>query len=64
MPRQEEDEDIVDRIKGSATTDPLTIEAMHEVIRIRREMARIIRTGNQIQQELELCKNQQAKQAR
>jgi hypothetical protein len=37
---------------------------MHEVIRIRREMARIIRTGNQIQQELELCKSQQAKQAR
>jgi ATP:corrinoid adenosyltransferase len=64
MPRPEEDEDIVDRIKGSATTDPLTIEAMHEVIRIRREMARIIRTGNQIQQELELCKSQQAKQAR
>jgi hypothetical protein len=64
MPRQEEDEDIVDRIKGSATTDPLTIEAMHEVIRIRREMARIIRTGNQIQQELELCKSQQAKQTR
>jgi hypothetical protein len=54
----------VDRIKGSATTDPLTIEAMHEVIRIRREMARMIRTGNQIQQELELCKSQQAKQAR
>jgi|APGre2960657404_1045060.scaffolds.fasta_scaffold150027_2 hypothetical protein len=64
MPRQEEDEDIVDRIKGSATTDPLTIEAMHEVIRIRREMARIMRTGNQLQQELELCKSQQAKQAR
>ena len=64
MPRQEEDEDIVDRIKGSATTDPLTIEAMQEVIRIRREMAKIIRTGNQIQQELELCKSQQAKQAR
>jgi hypothetical protein len=60
MPRQEEDEDIVDRIKCSATTDPLTIEAMQEVIRIRREMARIIRTTNETQRELDLCRSQHA----
>lgn len=61
MPRAEEDEDIVDRIKGSATTDPLTIEAMQEVIRIRREMARMIRFGNELQQELDLCRSQTPK---
>lgn len=56
--RVDDDEDIVDRIKGSATTDPLTIEAMQEVIRIRREMATVIRAQNKLAQELESCRNQ------
>ena len=62
MPRQEEDEDIVDRISRTKTTDPLTVEAMYEVIRIRNEMARIMRASNELRQALELCMSEHAKQ--
>lgn len=60
--RVDDDEDIVDRIRNAKTTDPLTVEAMYEVIRIRNEMARMIRTGNELQQELDLCRSQHASQ--
>lgn len=62
MPRPEEDEDIVDRIRGTKTTDPLMVEAMYEVIRIRVEMAKMIRHGNELQRELDLCRSQHAAQ--
>jgi hypothetical protein len=58
MPRPEEDEDIVDKIRTSHTADALTIEAMRELIRIRQEMATMIRNGNELQRELDLCRSQ------
>ena len=59
--RVDDDEDIVDRIRDSATTDPMTIEAMQEVVRVRREMAVIMRNANKIAQELEQCRNESSK---
>jgi hypothetical protein len=46
--RGEFDEDIVDRIKTSGTSDPLTIEAMQEVVYIRAELAKQIRDLNKV----------------
>jgi hypothetical protein len=46
--RGEYDEDIVDRIKASGTTDPLTIEAMQEVVYVRSELAKQIRDYNKL----------------
>jgi sugar phosphate isomerase/epimerase len=46
--RGEFDEDIVDRIKTSGTNDPLTIEAMQEVVYIRAELAKQIRDLNKV----------------
>lgn len=62
MPRAEEDEDIVDRIARTKTTEPLTVEAMYEVIRIRRELARIMEASNKLRQALDLCMSENAKQ--
>lgn len=38
-----EDEDIVDRVSVSGTTDSLTLTLMEEVVYLRRELARSIR---------------------
>ena len=44
--RGERDEDVVDRVRASGTTDPLTIELMQEVVYLRSEMAKLIRQVN------------------
>jgi hypothetical protein len=44
--RGETDEDVVDRVRQSATDDPLTIELMQEVVYLRVELAKIMRQLN------------------
>lgn len=44
--RGEYDDDVVDRVRASATTDPLTIELMQEVVYLRTEVARLMREIN------------------
>jgi hypothetical protein len=41
--RGEWDEDVVDRIKASGTTEPLLLEAMQEVVYLRGELAKQMR---------------------
>ena len=44
--RGEYDDDIVDRVRASATADPLTIELMQEVVYLRSEIAKLMRDIN------------------
>ena len=44
--RGEYDDDIVDRVRASATADPLTIELMQEVVYLRTEVAKLMREIN------------------
>lgn len=44
--RGEYDDDVVDRVRASATADPLTIELMQEVVYLRTEVARLMREIN------------------
>ena len=41
--RGEWDEDVVDRIKSSGSTDPLVLEALQEIAYLRGELAKQIR---------------------
>lgn len=44
--RGEYDDDVVDRVRASATADPLTIELMQEVVYLRTEVAKLMREIN------------------
>ena len=44
--RGEREEDVVDRVRESGTTDPPTIELMQEGVYLRNEMAKLIRQVN------------------
>lgn len=41
--RGEWDDDVVDRVRASGTTDPLTLELMQEVVYLRGELAKQVR---------------------
>ena len=48
--RGEWDEDVVDRVRQSGTTDPLTVELMQEVVYLRQQLATLMKALNQAKQ--------------
>lgn len=48
--RGEWDEDVVDRVRQSGTTDPLTVELMQEIVYLRQQLATLMKALNQAKQ--------------
>lgn len=48
--RGEWDEDVIDRVRQSGTTDPLTVELMQEVVYLRQQLATLMKALNQAKQ--------------